>query len=57
LIDVKTGQWEMFSPKAFEDTAVSASLSREQSDQGQVALLKAKAYQSAVESTVARYVR
>ena len=52
LIDVKTGQWEMFSPKTFEDTAYSAILNREGSDQEQVALLKAKAYQTAVESTV-----
>lgn len=57
VIDVKTGQWEMFSPKTFEDTAYSAILNREGSDQEQVALLKTKAYQAAVEGTVARYVR
>jgi hypothetical protein len=57
LIDVRTGQWEMFSPKTFEDTAYSAILSREGSDRAQVALLKAKAYQTAVEDTIARYVR
>jgi hypothetical protein len=57
LIDVKTGQWEMFAPKAFEDKAYSAMLNRESSDQQQVALLKTKAYQAAVESTLARYVR
>jgi hypothetical protein len=57
LIDVKTGQWEMFAPKAFEDKAYSAILNRESSDQQQVALLKTKAYQAAVESTLARYVR
>ena len=57
LIDVKTGQWEMFVPKAFEDKAYSAILNRESSDQQQVALLKTKAYQAAVESTLARYVR
>ena len=57
LIEVKTGQWEMFSPKVFEDTALSASLSRAQSDQEQVGLLKAKAYQAAVESVISRYVK
>ncbi len=57
LIDVKTGQWEIFVPKVFEDTAYSASLNRESSDQQQVALLKTKAYQAAIESTLARYGR
>jgi hypothetical protein len=57
LVDVKTGQWDIFVPKVFEDTSYSASLTRERSDQQQVALLKTKAYQAAVESTLARYVR
>lgn len=57
LIDVKSGQWEMFSPKVYEDTATSASLNRAQSDQAQVALLKTRAYETAVESTISRYVR
>lgn len=57
LIDVKSGQWEMFTPKVFEDTATSASLNRAQSDQAQVALLKTKAYETAVEDTLQRYVR
>ena len=57
LVDVKTGQWEMFVPKVFEDKTYSALLNRERSDQEQVALLKTKAYQAAVESTIARYVR
>ena len=37
FIDVKTGQWEAFSPRPFQDTAVSARYSREVADQGQVA--------------------
>ncbi len=57
LIDVKSGQWEIFVPKVFEDTAYSAALNRESSDQQQVALLKAKAYQTAIESVLARYGR
>ncbi len=57
LIDVKTGQWEMFVPKTFEDTAYSAMLNRESSDQAQVALLKTKAYKAAVDGIVARYAK
>ena len=44
-------------PKIFEDKGYSALLNREHSDQQQVALLKAKAYQAAVEGTLARYVK
>jgi hypothetical protein len=57
LVDVKSGQWEIFVPKVFEDTAYSASLNREQSDQQQVAQLKSKVYQAAVESIIARFVK
>lgn len=57
LVDVKTGQWEIFVPKVFEDTAYSASLTRERSDQHQVTLLKTKAYQTAIEGILARYVK
>jgi len=57
LIDVKTGQWDIFVPKVFEDTAYSASLTRARSDQQQVELLKTKAYQAAIEGTLARYSR
>ena len=55
VIDTKSGQWSMFSPDSSGDTAVSAHLTRESSDQGQVALLKAKAYKEAVEDLVKRY--
>jgi len=57
LVDVKTGQWEIFVPKTFEDKAYSASLTRRSSDQQQVALLKTKAYRAAIEGVLARYVR
>jgi hypothetical protein len=57
LVDVKSGQWDIFVPKVFEDTAYSASLNREQSNQQQLAQLKIKVYQAAVESIVARYMR
>lgn len=57
LIDVRTGQWEMFTPQVFNDGAVSAAVNREQSDQTQVALLKAQGYQAAVDGILARYGR
>lgn len=57
LVDVETGRWEIFVPQIFEDKGYSALLSREHSDQQQVALLKTKAYRAAVEGTLARYVK
>jgi hypothetical protein len=57
LVDVKSGQWEIFVPKVYEDTANTASLNREQSDQQQLSQLKSKVYQVAVESIIARYLR
>lgn len=57
VVDVKTGQWDMFSPEPFQDIATSARYSRESSDQGQVALLKKKSYEAAAEDLVKRYSR
>jgi hypothetical protein len=57
LVDVRSGQWDVFVPQVFEDTAYSASLEREHSDHQQVAQLKNKVYQAAVESFIARYLR
>ncbi|MDM5181703.1 hypothetical protein PO883_31480 [Massilia sp. DJPM01] len=48
LVDVRTGQWEMFSPEPFEDVDFSSRGSRAAVDQAQVALLKNKAYGEAV---------
>jgi len=55
LVDVRTGQWDMFSPDAFGDSAISARHAREASDQKQVAELKAKAYEAAAEDIVKSY--
>ncbi len=55
LIDVKTGSWTLFAPDPLDDTAFSAMLNRESSDQEQVALLKEKAYKEAVEKLVRVY--
>jgi len=57
LIDVKTGQWEIFVPEAIEHDAISAGYTRESSDQSQVALLKSKAYAAVAEDIVKRYAR
>ncbi|MEM5787741.1 MAG: hypothetical protein AAGU11_10505 [Syntrophobacteraceae bacterium] len=55
VVDVRSGQWDMFSPEPFQDNAASARFTREASDQGQVALLKAKAYEAAAEDLMKRY--
>jgi hypothetical protein len=55
VIDVRSGQWDMFSPEPFQDSAVSAAYTRESSDQGQVAFLKTKAYEAAAQDLVKRY--
>ncbi|MDQ1812468.1 hypothetical protein [Massilia scottii] len=48
LVDVRTGQWEMFSPEPFKDVDFSSRGSRATVDQAQVAMLKEKAYRAAV---------
>lgn len=49
IIDVATGSWTIFTPDPIDNKATSSMISRESSDQGQVALLKSKAYKEAVE--------
>ena len=44
LMDVETGRWTMYTPSPTEQTALSASVNRQSSDQKQVDRLKAKAY-------------
>jgi hypothetical protein len=57
VVDVRSGQWEMFSPEAFEDASFSARVGREGSDQAQVWGLKDKAYVAAADDLVKRYGR
>jgi hypothetical protein len=52
LVDVATGSWTMFSPAAFQDTAMSAGVTRKRSDQIQVHKLKAQAYEAAATDLV-----
>jgi len=56
-VDVRTGRWEMFAPKALDDRTYSSIITRKQSDQAQVATLKKQAYSLAADSVLARYVR
>ena len=57
IVDVQSGQWDMFSPPPFEDKDSSGRHSRVSSDQTQVAVLKAKAYQSTVEDVAKRFAK
>ncbi len=57
VVDVKTGQWEMFSPEPIESGAYSAILSRKAADQDLVTFLKEKAYPLVAEDIVKRYAR
>ena len=57
VVDVKTGRWEMFTPRSLDDRSYSARIIREQSDQAQVQALKEAAYTLAAEGILARYVR
>ena len=44
IIDVETGRWHMILPESVADSAISASINRESSDQDQVQELKAAGY-------------
>lgn len=55
LIDVATGQWEVFSPKPIQDTSASARYTRAASDQQQVAVLKARAYAELAQDIAKKY--
>ena len=55
FLDVESGQWDIFVPESFDDSAVSSIMGRESSDQDQVIKLKELSYKSAVESFVQRF--
>ena len=55
LVDVGTGQWEIFTPKVSNDNRVSNSINRESSDQNQVSLLKQQAYKDSVDTLLQRF--
>jgi hypothetical protein len=55
VVEVKSGQWDMFSPEPFDDSGSSGRYSRISSDQAQVAVLKGKAYKATADDLVKRY--
>ncbi len=57
VIDVRTGLWEVFSPKGLGDEAYSGRINREHSDQKQVAKLKQEAYKLAADGIAARFIK
>jgi hypothetical protein len=57
VVDVRTGRWEMFTPKELGEKSYSARLNRARTDQAQVAALKTAAYGTAAETLIARLVR
>jgi len=55
LIDVRTGNWSLFSPKPFQDSSMSRSPRREAVDQKQVERLKTEAYEASAKELVRSY--
>lgn len=56
VIDVRSGNWTVFTPPAIEDSAISTGPRREAVDQKEVESLKSKAYQASVKELVKLYV-
>ncbi len=57
IIDVRTGQWDTYSPEPILDEAMSTQHGRAASDQRQVMALKAQAYKAAADAIALRYIR
>jgi len=57
LVDVRTGQWEMYSPEPLDDRSFSSMISRRDTDQTLVATLKDKAYVAAANDLQKRFGR
>jgi hypothetical protein len=55
LIDVRTGNWSVFSPKPFEESNISRSPRRGAVDQKQVERLKTEAYAASAKDLVRLY--
>lgn len=55
LIDVKSGQWEIYLPEPLDDESPSGRYTRVATDQAQVNLLKENAYKAAVQQIADRY--
>jgi hypothetical protein len=57
VIDVRTGQWETYSPEPIDNEALSNQHGRAASDQRQVMALKGRAYKVAADAIALRYIR
>ncbi len=55
LIDVRTGNWTLFSPEPFQETRLSTTVNRETADQKLVERLKSEAYSASAEELVKRF--
>lgn len=55
VVDMRTGNWSVLSPEAFDDAALSASINRTASDQDQVERLKSAAYKAVVTQLAAQF--
>lgn len=55
LIDVRTGNWTLFSPKPYQNTRISAVVNRETADQKLVERLKSEAYAASTTELVSRF--
>ena len=55
ILDVRTGNWSIFTPEPFDQKAISAKFDRESSDQRQVETLKRKAYEAAAKDLLRIY--
>lgn len=57
VVDVRSGQWDIFLSEPIEDSSLSAGYNRASSDQEQVAMLKEAAYAAAAGDFAQRYER
>jgi hypothetical protein len=57
IIDVRSGNWTVLSPRSYGDKAVSTRFSRGSSDQRQVESLKKLAYETTARELITQYTR
>lgn len=55
ILDVRTGNWSIFTPEPFDQKAISAKFDRQSSDQRQVETLKRQAYEAAAKDLLRVY--
>lgn len=55
IVDVRSGNWTMYSPEAFDSKSLSSLFNKEAADQGQMEKLKRLAYEKAAEDLIKIY--